>query len=102
MLGLPDLKKCFGKIGVTKNRAALKGTNLRGQTPICNFLQVPAVSCENQHSSAKICIFPNALFSRKRRESAKIREDLRLGSVYPAGGAHAFVRNVPGHGFPTL
>ena len=25
-------------------RAALKGTNLRGQTPICGFLRVPALS----------------------------------------------------------
>ena len=44
--------------------AALKGINLRGQTPICGFLQVPAFSCDNLQ-------VPNALFSRKRRESAK-------------------------------
>ena len=28
-------------------RAALKGTDLREQTPICGFLRVPAVFCEN-------------------------------------------------------
>ena len=56
-------------------RAALQGTNLRGQTPICGFggfsvkiLRKLAVSCENLR-------FPNALFFRKRRESAKISEN---------------------------
>ena len=36
------------------NRAALKGTNLRGQTPICNFLRFSAVSCENLRFDAKM------------------------------------------------
>ena len=39
-----------------RHRAALKGTNLRGRTPICGFLRVPAVFCETQRFSAKICI----------------------------------------------
>ena len=53
----------------TDIRAALKGTNLRGQTPICGFLRVPAVFCGFLRKSAVFCEnlrFPNALFSRKR------------------------------------
>ena len=42
--------------GGSKTRAALKGTNLRGQTPICGFLKAKisgflrksTVSCENR------------------------------------------------------
>ena len=67
-------------------RAALKGTNLRGQTPICGFLRVPAAFCGFLRKSAVSCEnprFPSALFSRKRRESAKLSENLRLGSVCP-------------------
>ena len=48
-------------------RAALKGTNLRGQTPICGFLRVPAVFCGFLRKSAVFCEnlrFPNASFSR--------------------------------------
>ena len=55
-----------------------------GQTPICGFcgfLRTSAVSCENLRFSAKNPRFPNALFSRKRQESAKICENLRLDSV---------------------
>ena len=40
------------------------------RTPICGFLRVPAVFCENQR-------FPNALFSGKRREPARISENQR-------------------------
>ena len=61
-------------------RAALKGTNLRGQTPICGFLRFPAKICGFLRKSAVSCEnlrFPNALFSRKRGESAKICENLR-------------------------
>ena len=61
-------------------RAALKGTNLRGQMPICGFLRVPAKICCFLRQPAVFCEnlrFPNALFSRKRRESAKISENLR-------------------------
>ena len=57
--------------------AALKGTNLRGQTPTCAFLRKSAVFCKNLH-------FPNALFFRKRRESARISENLRK-SVFGLG-----------------
>ena len=42
-----------------KYRAALKGTNLGGQTPICGFLRVPAAFCgflENLRFPAKICV----------------------------------------------
>ena len=63
-----------------ENRAALKGTNLRGRTPICSFLRVPAVFCGFLRKSAVSCEnlrFPNASFSRKRRESAKICENLQ-------------------------
>ena len=41
------------------HRATLKGTNLRGQPPICSFLRAHAIFCASQ-----------MLFSRKRRESA--------------------------------
>ena len=63
-----------------KPRAALKGTNLRGQTPICGFLRVPAVLGGFLRKAAVFCEnlrLPNALFSKKRRESAEIRENLR-------------------------
>ena len=56
------------------SRAALKGTNLRGQTPICGFLRVPAVMCGFLRQSAVFCEnlrFPNALFSKKRQEICK-------------------------------
>ena len=89
-------KAIFGALGdfqgilgaALSHRAALKGTNPRGRTPICGFLRVPAVSCGFLRKSAVFCEnlrFPNALFSRKRRESAKISENLRLGSVVPLG-----------------
>ena len=64
----------------SKVRAALKGTNLRGQTQICGFLRGPAVFCGFMRKSAVFCEnlrFPNALFSKKRRESAKISENQR-------------------------
>ena len=68
------------------SRAALKGTNLRGQTPICGFLRVPAVFCGFLRKSAVFCEnlrFPNASFSRKRRVSAKISENLRESAFSP-------------------
>ena len=39
----------------TVYRAAQKGTNLRGQTPICGFLRVPAVFCGFLRKSAVSC-----------------------------------------------
>ena len=63
-----------------QHRAALKLTNLRGQTPICGFLRVPVLFCGFLQKSAVFCknlCFPNALISRKRRESAKISENLQ-------------------------
>ena len=51
-----------------------KGTNAN--------LRFPASSCESLRFSAKICV-SQMLFTRKRRESAKICENLRLGSVCP-------------------
>ena len=80
-LFVPDTvpPKMFMFIGFSL-RAALKGTNLRGQTPICGFLRVPAIFCGFLRKSAVFCEnprFPNALFSRKRRESAKISENQR-------------------------
>ena len=78
------LRRCLVRVSVRtkalRRRAALKGTNLRGQTPICGFLRVPAVFCGFLRKSAVFCEnlrFPNALFSRKRRESAKISENQR-------------------------
>ena len=75
------------------HRAALKGTNLRGQTPICGFLRIPAVfcrfsavSCENQRFSAKSCASQMLCFLGKGenlQESARISEYLRWGSVCP-------------------
>ena len=64
------------------SRAALKGTNLRAHTPICNFLQVPAVFCGflAVRKSAVFCknlLFPNASFSGKWREPAKTSENPR-------------------------
>ena len=61
-------------------RATLNGTNLRGQTPICGFLRVPAVFGHFLRKPAVFCenlYFPNASFSGRRRESAKITENLR-------------------------
>ena len=75
----------------SQNRAALKGTNLRGRTPICGFLQVPAVFCGFLRKSAVSCAnlrFSSALFSRKRRESARISENQRKGSVCPLRLVH--------------
>ena len=73
-----------------KARAALKGTNLRGRTPICGFLRVPAVFCgflrKNRRFPAKICVSPMLRFPGKgenQRKSARICENLRLGSVCP-------------------
>ena len=48
---LPEMKRARPRLGESwwvsssATRAALNGTNLRGQTPICGFLPVPAVSC---------------------------------------------------------
>ena len=70
-------------------KAALKGTNLRGRTPICGFLRVPAVFCGCLRQSVVFCEnlrFPDALFSSKgenQRKSARICENPRLGSVCP-------------------
>ena len=50
--------------------------SLKGRTTICGFLSVPAVFCENLR-------LPNALFSRRRGESAKIRGYLRFSSACP-------------------
>ena len=52
-----------------KTRAALTGTNLRGQTPICNFLRVPEVFCGFLRESAFLLrksAFP------KQQKSARI------------------------------
>ena len=81
----------FGPLGLGGSwsarwfRAALKGTNLRGQTPISGFLRVPAVFCGFLRKSAVFCEnlrFPNALFSRKWRgnlqKSTKIYERARF------------------------
>ena len=80
------LKSSYSVPWVPRIGPALKGTNLRGQTPICGFLRVPAVFCGFLRKSAVFCEnlrFPNASFSRTRRESAKISENLRFGSVRP-------------------
>ena len=56
-------------------RAALKGTNLRGQTPICTLLWVPVVCCGFLRKS----VLPNCFVFRKRRESAKnLRESAKI------------------------
>ena len=61
------------------------GTNPKGtkrQSAIfCVLLRFSVVSFENQRFPAENLRFPHALFSRKRRESAKISENLRLVSV---------------------
>ena len=72
----------------------LLGTRLRERTwgderqsaVSCGFLRFSAVSCENQRFSAKICASQMLCFLRKGenlQESAKICENLRLGSVGP-------------------
>ena len=74
-----------GKALETVPRAALKGTNLRGQTPICGFLRVPAVFCGFLRKSAVFCEnlrFRNASFAGKRQESAKISENLRKSAFW--------------------
>ena len=63
-------------------------TNLRGQTPICGFMRVPAVFCKSQslQFSAKICVSQMLRFlgeGENLQKSAKICENLRLGSVSP-------------------
>ena len=67
--------------GYTRTRAALKGTNLRGQTPICGFLRVPAVFCGFLRKSAvflRKSAFPKCfVFKENLRESAKICENQR-------------------------
>ena len=71
-----------------RKRAALQGMNLRGQTLICDFLRFPAFSCGFLQKLAAFCEkqrFPNALFLGERRESAKICENLRQGSVFSLG-----------------
>ena len=67
---------------ITLARAALKRTNLRGQTPSCGFLQVLVVFCEDLRFSAKICVSQMLCFLAKRenlQKSAKFCENLRLG-----------------------
>ena len=60
-------------------RATLKGTSLRGQTPICGFLRVllfSAVAWENSAVSAKICasqMLRSPGKDENQRKSAKIR-----------------------------
>ena len=47
-----------GKGVITKgvfSRAALKGTNQRGQTPTCGLLRVPAVFCGFLRQSVVLC-----------------------------------------------
>ena len=98
---------------LTVCRAALKGTNLRGQTPICGFLRVPAVFCGFLRKSAVFCEnlrSPSASFSRKRRESAKISENLRKSAfglglspqVRPVKRALSLRPNVPRPSVPDL
>ena len=71
------------------NRAALKGKNLRDKRQsavFCGFLRFSAVFCENQRFSAKICVSQMLCFPGKGenlQKSAKICENLRLGSVCP-------------------
>ena len=75
------------------SRAALKGTNPRGQTPICGFLRVPVLFYGFLRNSAVFCenlFVSQYFFSKKRQGSAKICENLRLGSVCPL----SFVRGL--------
>ena len=57
----------------SKLRAVLKGTNLRGQTPICNFLRVPAVFCEHLRFSVKIRVSQCFVFQEKARISKNLQ-----------------------------
>ena len=62
-----------------QNRAVTEsfGKSKRVPAVFCSFLRKSAVFCENLR-------FPNPSFSRKRRESAKISENLRK-SVFGLG-----------------
>ena len=76
--------------GQRQTRATLKGTNLRGQTPICGFLRVfcgflrfPARICGFLRKSALpkcFVIWEKARICKNQRKSPK---NLRLGSVCP-------------------
>ena len=84
-----DPQNFLGTSGLeNSDRATPKGTNLRGQTPICGFLQAPAVFCgflrkssqmlcssgkgETLQKSAKICVW--ARFVTLRAPSSETPE----------------------------
>ena len=54
------------------SRAALKGTNLRGQTQICGFLRVADVSCEHQRFSAKSRVSQMLCFLGKKKKQTPV------------------------------
>ena len=73
-----------------KRQSAVFCGFLRFSAVFCGFLQKSAVSCENLRFPAKICISQMLCFPGKGenlrenlRESARICEYLRLGSVCP-------------------
>ena len=74
--GMEPYQVRFGKIWF---RAALKGTNLRGQTPICGFLRFPPKIC--RFLVSQMLRFPGK--GKNQRKCARICENLRLGSVCP-------------------
>ena len=69
-------ERCSGapKVLEVLSRAAVKWTNLRGQMPICGFLRVSAVSCENLQFSVKVCV-SQMLFSLGKARICKISEN---------------------------
>ena len=94
--------RCLSSAGTGKNcalyegaksRAALKGTNLRGQTPICGFLRVPAVFCSFLRKSAKICVWARFVPS-----GCPLKRALKIPAQYWIKIMHPWVQKV----YPVL
>ena len=79
------------------HRGPRKGTNLRGQTPICGFLRVPAVFCGFLRKSAVFC-------ENQRFSNVGVQETVLLVNHALARGTPAifviFVVSRGGGGFP--
>ena len=73
---------------ISDARAARKGMSLRGQTPICGYLRVPAVFCGSLRKSAVFCEnlrFPNASFLGKGENLQKLAKICVWARFFPWG-----------------
>ena len=65
--------------------AALKGTNLRGQTPICGFLQVPArflrFPAKKMWCPAKICVSQMVCFQGKPKGPFRTKNTTMIAKI---------------------